>query len=104
MRSKLKLNLEQLTVDSFDTSATKAERGTVLGEQIKPGTIPTRLGEHTCYESCNGSCETGPCWTVCASCNDTCDGWTCAGPISDCTCGYLCGNTAHWTNCNEVCI
>lgn len=102
MPSKLKLNLEQLTVDSFDTSAPNGEKGTVFGEQVT--TIPTRMRDHTCWESCNGSCETGPCWSVCASCNDTCDGWTCAGPWSDCTCDYLCGRTANWTNCDEVCI
>lgn len=102
MRSKLKLELEQLTVDSFDTSASQAGEGTVFGEQLT--TLQTRPRDHTCYESCNGSCETGPCWTACASCNDTCDGWTCAGPWSDCTCGYECGMTAHWTNCDEICI
>lgn len=31
MPSKLKQNLEQLTVDSSDTSAPKTEKGTVFG-------------------------------------------------------------------------
>ncbi|HEX9937771.1 MAG TPA: hypothetical protein VGB15_11635 [Longimicrobium sp.] len=101
MRSKLKLNLEQLAVDSFDTSAPKAEKGTVFGEQIA---FATRPGDHTCQWSCDGSCDTGPCMSYCASCDNTCEGATCDGRWSDCTCGYICGYTANFTNCNEICI
>jgi hypothetical protein len=103
MRSKLKLNVEHLTVDSFETAASQAGRGTVFGKGVT--TIPTALRDETCWESCNGGCDTGPQVSYCASCDQTCDGWTCNnGPWSDCTCGYICGRTANWTNCNEVCI
>lgn len=99
MRGKLRMNLEQLAVDSFDTSAAKAGNGTVFGEEIV-----TRPGDPTCYVSCDGACETGPQVTYCASCDNTCAGYTCDGRFSDCTCGYICGMTANFTNCNEICI
>ena len=83
---KLRLNLDQLAVDSFDTSAAAAEKGTVFGEQCTcqtqctcPG-CPTcdfsACGQNTCQETCLESC-----WGSCApeySCWDTCAGqFTC---------------------------
>lgn len=69
MRTKLKLQLDQLTVDSFDTSAVRQEKGTVFGEQCTCYTQCTCPGCPTCYASCNGSCD--------ASCNGTCYEATC---------------------------
>lgn len=68
---KLRLSLEQLTVDSFDTSATAAARGTVRGEECTCQTDCTCPGcptcdntcHESCYESCYGTCP--PNW----SCN-----------------------------------
>jgi hypothetical protein len=104
MRAKLKLNLEQLTIDSFDTAAPQKPKGTVFGEQC---TCWTQCGQNTCPGcptcdySCNGTCN--------ASCNGTCNcptantcDWSCYA--TDCGYGYTCGNcTAYQTNCNEIC-
>lgn len=76
MQSKLKLKLEDLTVDSFDTTRSERPRGTVFGEQCTCYTNCTCPGCPTCDASCNGSCV--------ASCNGSCDA-TCNG-----TCGYSC--------------
>jgi hypothetical protein len=67
MRTKLRLNLDQLTVDSFDTSTTVREKGTVFGEQCTcwtnctcpgcPTCDNTACGQHTCGVSCNGTCD-----------------------------------------------
>jgi hypothetical protein len=96
MRTKLKLNLDELTVDSFDTTKNEAKTGTVFGEQCTCYTNCTCPGCYTCDASCNGTCN--------ASCNGTCD-VSCNG---DCntqydTCRFNCGYTALQTNCNEIC-
>ncbi|HEX8691843.1 MAG TPA: hypothetical protein VF746_05460 [Longimicrobium sp.] len=73
MRSKLTLNLEQLTVDSFQTSAVEKPKGTVFGEQC------------TCYTNC--TCPGCP--TCANTCANTCDDATCVG----CGSGYSCDET-----------
>lgn len=73
---KLKLNLDQIAVDSFDTAAGKAEKGTVFGEQCTCQTACTCPGCHTCYGSCN---------TCNMSCGCPTEGWYSCGP--DCNTG-----------------
>ncbi|WP_420127688.1 pinensin family lanthipeptide [Longimicrobium sp.] len=62
---KLKLNLEQLAVDSFGTSATVEARGTVLGKWRTEYTFCTCPGLPSCdgYFTCDGggTCESCPC-------------------------------------------
>jgi hypothetical protein len=82
---KLKLQLEDLQIDSFQTTSPEKPKGTVFGEQCTcytqctcPG-CPTCAGYGTCDASCNGTCQTNcNCSgaTCDASCNGTCD-WTC---------------------------
>jgi hypothetical protein len=82
---KLRLDLDQLTVDSFDTVTAKSERGTVVGEQCTCYTqCDTCPGCPTCNASCNGTCDQtcgDSCWGSCPpdySCWDTCAGqYTC---------------------------
>jgi hypothetical protein len=81
--NKLKLQLEDLMVDSFDTTAPQKAKGTVFGEQCTCYTQCTCPGCPTCYASCNGSCD--------ASCNGTC------GDTCDYTCGATCNDTCHDT-------
>ena len=81
MQSKLELNLDELTVDSFDTTISEKPQGTVFGEQCTCHTACTCPGCPTCYASCNGTCG-GTCGenTCAADCNGTCvncTGWTC---------------------------
>ena len=77
MRSKLKLNLDQLAVDSFDTSVSEKPKGTVFGEQCTCYTNCTCPGCPTCDASCNGTCY--------ASCNGGCSGATCDHSCDGCT-------------------
>jgi hypothetical protein len=87
---KLTLDLDQLTVDSFDTSETGAEKGTVFGEQCTcytnctcpgcPTCDHTQCQQNTCDFSCNGSC-----WTC--QYDPTCDG------------GYTCNYTVFYKHC-----
>jgi hypothetical protein len=76
--NKLKLRLDDLLVDTFDTTAVQKAKGTVFGEQCTcytqctcPG-CPTCAGYGTCDASCNGTCD--------ASCNCDTD-YTC-NPLS----------------------
>ncbi len=85
MQTKLKLNLEDLSVDSFDTVGVEKRKGTVFGEQCTCYTQCTCPGCPTCDASCNGTCG-GTCENTCVN---TCDDATCAGCGSDYTCDYL---------------
>jgi hypothetical protein len=99
MRSKLTLNLDDLSVDSFDTTMTHKEKGTVFGEQC------------TCYTNC--TCPGCPsCGATCpATCANTCDDYTCANTCAntcdDYTCAYTCDcgggdpPTCLQTNCGQ---
>ncbi len=77
--NKLKLHLEDLQIDSFQTTPAEKPKGTVFGEQCTCYTQCTCPGCPTCDASCNGSCD--------ASCNGTCD-VSCNG-----TCGLDCNAT-----------
>ena len=86
---KLSLNLDQLTVDSFDTVAPAARRGTVVGEQCSCQTVCSCPGCPTCvYTECNNN-------TCINTCN-TCD-WSCGGSCWYTECG---GNTIDAPTCN----
>jgi hypothetical protein len=85
MRLKLRLDLDQLAVDSFDTAAAHAEKGTVFGEQCTCPTACTCPGCPTCdhtaclQETCVASCE-----------------YTCAETCATCT-------SHKYTNCDGIC-
>ena len=103
MQRKLKLQLDDLRIDSFVTNPGEKQKGTVFGEQCTCYTNCTCPGCPTCYAtcqhcggthdvSCNGTCAgtceascNGTCAGTCdASCNGTCD-YSCD------TCGGSCG-------------
>jgi hypothetical protein len=87
MRTKLTLNLEDLSVESFGTTVTHQEKGTVFGEQeCTCGATCTCPGcpscdptcEETCVETCGyadtcyGSCRPSKCescWITCTEPN-----------------------------------
>jgi hypothetical protein len=92
--NKLKLNLDQLAVESFDTSRPAKAEGTVFGEQCTCRTQCTCPGCPTCYASCNGSCG--------ASCNGTCYEATCNNCGSaDCQTVNYCG-TDYDVTCRGI--
>ena len=91
---KLSHALDALQVESFDTSATHAETGTVFGEQ-----------QCTCYTIC--SCPGCPsCDATCAAtCDDpTCDGQaTCYGGTCEGTCFADGCGISQWDTCPARC-
>jgi hypothetical protein len=88
---KLKLRLDDLRVDTFDTTALEKEKGTVVGGQ-QPCTCYTYCatcpGCPTCVNSCNGSCE----YSCNGTCPDTC-GHSCWGTCNEYTCAWTCAES-----------
>ncbi len=76
---KLKLNLDQLAVDSFGTVPAEEKKGTVLGEQCTCYTACTCPGCDTCDASCGATCM-----SQCGSCDSNDPSWTAGGP--NCLC------------------
>jgi hypothetical protein len=84
---KLRLHLEDLRIDSFQTTSAEKPKGTVFGEQCTCYTNCTCPGCPTCDASCNGTCDcsgatcdascNGTCDTYCATWDNSCDGRTC---------------------------
>ena len=82
---KLKLELDELQVESFGTYPEEAVRGTVAG-----------LNEPPYTQSCNGSCV-NTCNSCVNTCLNTCQA-SCAGTCNTCaqTCEFHC---THITVC-----
>lgn len=88
---KLTLNLDELYVESFETSRGLLERGTVRGasESTANQIICTCDSDNgTCDASCQGGCGT-------QSCGGTCGGATCGFCTQDLTCA-----TGHQIQCS----
>ena len=94
--NKLKLQLEDLQVDTFQTTSAEKPKGTVFGEQCTCYTQCTCPGCPTCYASCNGSCDAS-CNGTCNCSGDTCDA-SCYGSCVDDTCQGSCGGTCGYTS------
>ena len=93
MKKALKLEIDELAVESFETAAASGERGTVHGHatlKTCPGRDTCDAAAGTCYDSC--VCGTAypdycplPTYELAPSCMDTCDTcletcrtcWTC---------------------------
>jgi hypothetical protein len=99
MRSKLKLELEDLAVDSFDTTTSDKPRGTVYGEQCTCPTACTCPGCPTCDGTCPQTCA--------HTCDDPSCGNTCTCPETnaiscyetDCFCGSIYQSACNGVEC-----
>jgi hypothetical protein len=91
---KLRLQLEDLRIDSFTTTGSQKEKGTVFGEQCTCQTACTCPGCPTCDASCNGTCGA----TCEASCNGTCDA-ACDTAGGGYTCYWTCTQSAADSHC-----
>jgi hypothetical protein len=91
---KMKLNLDELAVESFDTQPLVREKGTVFGEQCTCPTQCTCPGCPTCDATCDFTCDDYSCGGEATCAGHTCDG-TCHG---DDTCGFSC-----WDTCERWC-
>lgn len=80
--NKLKLQLDDLHVDTFDTTSTDQEKGTVFGEEqctcptacTCPGCPTCEGGGLSCDYTCDDSCNYGTCQNTCLNYpnNNTC--------------------------------
>ncbi|HEU0298007.1 MAG TPA: hypothetical protein VFR37_01105 [Longimicrobium sp.] len=72
---KLTLALEDLAVESFDTSPAVREKGTVFGEQqCTCQSVCSCPGCPTCDVTCPNTCDD---LTCAVTCYNTCDDYTC---------------------------
>lgn len=107
---KLKLDLDHLAVESFDTNPPEgAQRGTVLG--LAPTRFDTCLctgGGATCGLSCDPGCDNSVGGTCDVSCNGTCVGsCNCTGNSCYGSCIATCNASCDTclTNCQqESCV
>jgi hypothetical protein len=98
--NKLKLSLESLTVESFDTTVAEKAKGTVFGEQCTCPTQCTCPGcptcDATCPNTCVNTCDDLSCAGSCdASCNGTCGAFTCANTCYETCRPRLCGGGTY---------
>ena len=95
---KLRLTLEELSVESFSTAVRPGRQGTVGGHDLSDTTCQQKFCtcdtvqgptcEGTCHASCGGSCD-GSC-NGCVSYGGTCNDYTCVsceGTCDDSYCG-----------------
>jgi hypothetical protein len=73
--NKLKLRLDELAVESFDTTRLSDDKGTVFGEQCSCQTVCSCPGCPTCDATCAQTCD-----------DPTCVGQTCWGNTCEGTC------------------
>jgi hypothetical protein len=92
--SKLRLQPDDLAVETFHVTEAARERGTVFGEQCTCPTDCTCPGCPTCDGTCPYSCDD-------YSCNgeNTCAGHTCEGTCRVDGCGF----SDRWDTCERTC-
>ena len=88
--NKLKLRLEDLRVDTFQTTPVQKEKGTVFGEQCTCPTNCTCPGQWTCGDVTCAAQAT----CVDETCADTCDNFTCLATCGFSNCETRCGAAA----------
>ncbi len=97
---KLKLDLDQLSVESFDTAPTRSGQpdGTVKGFATLPEIITCFTCDATCSLTCELTCDDPTCSTCNGNtCEGTCGGHTCNGTCGENTCNGC--NTQPWDTC-----
>jgi len=75
---KLKLEVDDLRIDSFVVDEAEEARGTVAG-QNEPAYTASCDGScvntcNSCVNTCLNTCQAS-CWNTCGTCNATCDAW-----------------------------
>ena len=90
-----KLRMDDLAVESFDTTAVKRdEKGTVVGEQLCTcWTVCTCPGCPTCAATCPATCA--------YTCDDATCANTCANTCDDFSCAESCGGTCWNPRCQD---
>ena len=100
MNKKLNLDLDALSVDSFETDAAADSTGTVHGRTDDIGSIEELCADSfqlTCGLSCGGTCE-----SCSNTCNATC-GDTCGDPCGQESFDNLCYHTDGCTHGLDLC-
>ena len=103
---KLKLDLDALNVETFDTQPEERDGGTVLGNANVSGQVTCVSCYGTCATcvSCQGTCNLSCIVRTCAgvTCGVTCVGNTCFFCTEAATCPATCAQTCQYT-CKQTC-
>jgi hypothetical protein len=102
---KLKLDLDSLAVECFETTQPDENEGTVFGNQVGRNQWVS-LFNVTCDQTCPpcGGGGIGTWWPTCnpgLSCGNTCIR-TCQFTCGQATCGFTCYRTCH-LSCHVTC-
>ena len=67
---KLRLQIDDLRIDSFQMTSPEPRKGTVLGEQLTLRDCPNSCMDYgtccySCAATCHGSCPPGTCYQTC---------------------------------------
>jgi hypothetical protein len=98
---KMKLNLDELQVESFETVSGEQERGTVHG--YVTGTLGCNCTDGDTCATCRASC--GTCFDTCPdTCENTCPD-TCVNtcPATCASCVDTCWESCDFTECHWDC-
>lgn len=101
---KLKLNLDELKVESFDTTKVLTEKGTVNAQAATWGSLQTEGLCYTCAPSYCPSCG-GTCPGECPTENNCTQSYSCGGSCAPTceTCLDSCGAGATGCNLTNCC-
>ncbi|MFA7420500.1 MAG: hypothetical protein WCZ90_12520 [Melioribacteraceae bacterium] len=88
---KLKLNLDEIKVESFEVQNNSKTNGTVLGQEISYA--------RTCFPMCEDTVEVGSCVTICNTADATCPD-TCTATCEE-SCNGSCVIT--YVSCCDIC-
>jgi hypothetical protein len=99
---KIRLDLDSLSIESFDTTGAADARGTVAGHATYQAYCSYGL---TCVDSCEGTCD-GSCVSECGTCGATgcgsCGATYCGTCVDPSCCPTYCGTCYDWT-CDPDC-
>jgi hypothetical protein len=109
---KLKLELDALAVESFETTRAGESEGTVFANQGGGGITGVSCFQVSCHISCFASCihtcgqtcqrlSCGPTCHVAATCHVSCFATCYASCLA--TCNFTCFGTCHHTCIQQVC-
>src|SRR4028118_544107 len=98
MMLKLKVVMDDLRVESFDTTAAAKEKGTVIGAECTCYSACTCPGCPSCDATCPDTCAYTCNDRTCVTCPESCSP-SCGGPCPSYYCTNV-GDMSCMTECN----
>jgi hypothetical protein len=106
---KIRLELDTLAIESFETTGPVEARGTVQGHippysyQIYCSDGNTCVIGNSCFESCGATCDATACGTCATNCG-TCQATQCGTCYDASCCPTYCGTCDPYCCCTCSCV